>query len=194
MSQYESRGLTATMSPESGQQSSESDVVTQAQQQVQEKAQQVTSQAGDKVREQVGHRSTQAGEQIQSVGEALRSSGNQLREQGKEGPAKVVDGAAGRIDSLSSYLRDSDADRILDDVESWVRRRPWAAAGIGFLAGFLGSRFLKASSSNRYESQYGDRSQRYPHYGMTRHELPVPEGSLGYPETPAGYESRPGAM
>ena len=194
MSQYESHGPTATMPPESAQQSSESGVVAQAQQQVQEKAQQVKSQASDKVREQVDERSTQAGEQIQSVGEALRTSGSQLREQGKEGPAKVVDGAAGRVDSLAGYLRDSDADRMLNDIESWVRRRPWSAAGIGFLAGFLGSRFLKASSSNRYESQFDGRSEAYPRYGMTRPELPVPQAPVGHAEPPAGYEARSGAL
>jgi hypothetical protein len=36
-------------------------------------------------------------------------------------------------------------------VESFVRRRPWLAAGTGMFVGFLASRFLKASGDRRYE-------------------------------------------
>ena len=53
--------------------------------------------------------------------------------------------------SYSSYLRDSNSDRILSDVESWARSRPWVAAAAGALVGFAASRFLKASSRRRYE-------------------------------------------
>ena len=126
-------------------------VVEQAGQQVKEKAGELKSQAGDRVREQLDERSTQAGEQVRAMSSALRSSGEQLRAEGHETPAKVIDGTAERVDRLGSYLRDADSNRILADIEGWARKRPWVAAAAGTLVGFAASRFLKASSSRRYE-------------------------------------------
>lgn len=129
----------------------ETSAVAQAGQQVQEKAGQLKSQAGDRLREQVDERSTQAGEQVGAVSQALRSSGEQLRSEGHDTPAKLVDGAAERVDRIGSYLRDSNSNRMLADVEGWARSRPWVAAAAGALVGFAASRFLKASSSRRYD-------------------------------------------
>ena len=129
----------------------ETSVVSQAGQQVQEKAGEVKSQVGDKLREQVDQRSTEAGEQVTAMSQALRSSGEQLRSDGNETPAKLIEGAAQRVDRIGSYLRDSDSNRILGDAESWARSRPWIAAAAGVLVGFAASRFLKASSSRRYD-------------------------------------------
>jgi ElaB/YqjD/DUF883 family membrane-anchored ribosome-binding protein len=129
----------------------ETSVVSQAGQQVQEKAGELKSQASNRIREQLDERSSQAGEQVSAVSQALRSSGEQLRNEGHETPAKLIDGAAQRVDRIGSYLRDSNSDRILNDVESWARRRPWVAAAAGALVGLAASRFLKASSSRRYE-------------------------------------------
>ncbi|MDX6487172.1 MAG: hypothetical protein QOF43_2325, partial [Gaiellaceae bacterium] len=38
------------------------------------------------------------------------------------------------------------------DVEGFARSRPWAAGGIAALLGVAASRFLKASSGERYAS------------------------------------------
>ena len=40
-------------------------------------------------------------------------------------------------------------------------------AGIGLLAGLAASRFLKASSEQRYESRYPRTSSRYPYSSPT---------------------------
>jgi hypothetical protein len=127
---------------------------TSAVEQVQEKAGELKSQAGDRVREQVDERSTQAGEQAQAMTQALRSRSEHLRSEGHDTPAKLIDGAADRVDRLGSYLRDSDSNRLLNDAEGWARSRPWVAAAAGALVGFAASRFLKASSSRRYEQQF----------------------------------------
>ncbi len=120
--------------------------------QAQEKAQQATGQARDKVREQVDQRSTQAGEQVRTQADDIRTVGQQLREQGKDQPAKIAEQAADRAESLGSYLQDSDADRIIRDLEDFGRRQPLAVAAAGLALGFAASRFLKASSSQRYQS------------------------------------------
>ena len=120
--------------------------------QAQEKAQQATGQAKDKIREQVDSRSTEAGEQVSTTADDIRTVGQQLREQGKEQPAKIAEQAADRAERLGSYLKDSDADRILGDIEDFGRRQPLAVAAAGLALGFVASRFLKSSSSDRYRS------------------------------------------
>jgi ElaB/YqjD/DUF883 family membrane-anchored ribosome-binding protein len=135
-----------TAAPEDG----DSGMVSQVQQQVQEKAKDVKGQAAEKVREQLDSRSTDFGDQVQSLAQALRRSAEQLDQDGKSGPAGIARQAAGHADRLGSYLKSSSSDRFLDDVESFARNRPWAAGGIGALVGLAASRFLKASSGERY--------------------------------------------
>jgi len=125
----------------------------QAADQAKEKAQEAKSKASDKVREQVDQRSTQAGEQVTGTASDLRSVGEQLREQGKDTPAKLAEQAAERTERLGGYLRESDADRILGDVEDFARRQPWAVVAGGIALGFAASRFIKASSSERYQAR-----------------------------------------
>ena len=121
--------------------------------QAQEKAQEAKSQASGKLREQIDQRSSQAGEQVSTTAQDVRSVGEQLRQQGKEQPAKLAEQAADRAERLGGYLKDSDADRILRDVEDFGRRQPLAVAAAGLALGFAASRFLKASSTTRYQSR-----------------------------------------
>jgi hypothetical protein len=127
--------------------------LAQAGDQAQEKAQEIAGQARGRAREQIDQRSTQAGEQLSSIAQAIRKSGEELRGQDQHGPARAVDRASEQAERLSAYLKDSDADRILRDAEDLARRQPWALAAGAFILGLLGSRFIKASSSRRYEEQ-----------------------------------------
>jgi hypothetical protein len=132
----------------------------QAQQKVQEKAQEVRGQVSSRVREQVDTRSTQVGEQITSVADAMRRTGQSLRDEGNDAPAKITDAVAERANRLGGYLRESDADAILRDVENLARRQPWLFAAGGLALGLVASRFLKASSGGRYRSQNAGSSSR----------------------------------
>jgi hypothetical protein len=122
-------------------------------QQAAEKGREAADQARGRARDQVDQRSTQAGEQLGSVAGDARTVGEELRKQGKEQPAKLAEQAADRVEQVGSYLRDSDADTILRDVEDFGRRQPLAVAAGGFVIGLLASRFLKASSSDRYHGR-----------------------------------------
>jgi hypothetical protein len=125
----------------------------QAKEQAKEKAQQAAGQARSTLRDQVDQRSTQAGEKVGTFATDVRSVGQQLREQGKDQPAKLADQAADRAERLGGYLRDNDADRILGDVEDFGRRQPWVVIAGGVALGLVASRFLKASSTRRYEQR-----------------------------------------
>jgi hypothetical protein len=120
--------------------------------QAQAKAEEVAGQAKGQLRTQVDQRSTDAGERVTSTAGDVSAVGEELRKQGKDRPARLADQAAERTERLGKYLTESDADRILRDVEDFGRRQPWAIAAGGLALGFLGSRFLKASSQRRYES------------------------------------------
>ena len=120
----------------------------------QDKAQGALGQARSRLRDQIDQRSTQAGEQVQSTAQDVRSMAEQLRGQGKDTPARVAEQVADRAESFGSYLRDADGERLLRDVEDVARRQPWLVAAGGLALGFAASRFLKASSSRRYESGY----------------------------------------
>jgi hypothetical protein len=119
--------------------------------QAKEKAQEGAQQAKRTVRDQVDQRSTEAGERVGSTAQDIRSVSDELRKQGKEQPAKLAEQAAQRAESLGDYLKRSDGDTILRDVEDFGRRQPWAVVAGGIALGFAASRFLKASSSRRSE-------------------------------------------
>jgi len=129
------------------------DQVRQVGQQAAEKGREAAGAARGRAREQVDQRSTQAGEQLSTVAQDARTVAEQLRSQGKEQPAKLAEQAAERVERVGSYLKDSDSDRILSDVEDFGRRQPLAVAAGGFVIGLLASRFLKASSSDRYHGR-----------------------------------------
>jgi hypothetical protein len=127
----------------------------QAKEKAQEKAQEAKGQAATRVREQVDTRSTQAGEQVSSTASDIRSVADTLREQGKDQPAKLAEQAAQRAETLGDYLQRSDGDTILQDLEDFGRKQPWAVIAGGVVLGFAASRFLKASSSRRYDQRSG---------------------------------------
>jgi hypothetical protein len=150
-----------------------------AKEQVQEKAQVAQEKLGEttetmraRMREQVDQRSTQAGGQVRSTAQALRSTSERLREDGQEGPAKAAERAADQAEKIGGWLEQSDADRILHDVEDFGRRQPLAVAAIGLAAGFAVSRFLKASSRSRYQLSGGydawERRRNPPYPGEAR--------------------------
>jgi len=155
--------------------------------QAKEKAQEGAQQAKRSLRDQVDQRSTTAGERVSSMAGDARSVADELRSQGKEQPAKLAEQAAQRAESLGDYLQRADGDKILRDVEDFGRQRPWAVIAGGLALGFAASRFLKASSSRRYESNH-ESSRNLPAW---RGDV-APAGGLttGAPTTRTGLDPR----
>jgi uncharacterized membrane-anchored protein YhcB (DUF1043 family) len=163
--------------------------------QAQEQAQNAMGKAQDTMREQLDTRSTEAGEKVAGTASDLRSVGEELRNQGKETPAKLADKAAERTEQVGSYLRDSDSDKLLEDIEDFGRRQPLAVLAGGMVVGMLAARFLKASSRNRYQSRYGSSSSqtvsspreiqsRTPAYGGTPAAAPTATPPVATPQVP----------
>ena len=142
--------------------------------QAKEKAQQAAGQARSALRSQVDQRSTEAGQRARGFASDARTIGDQLRQQGKDQPAKLADQAADRAERLGDYLRRSDADRILQDIEDFGRRQPWAVIAGGAALGLIASRFLKASSSSRYEQRRAQLPSRTSPTAPPRTYQPAP--------------------
>jgi hypothetical protein len=141
--------------------------------QIQEQAQDVRGKAREQLTQQLTTRSSDAGEQVRSLADAFRRTGHQLRGEGNDQPAEVIDQIATRGESLARYLEEANGDRMLRDLEGFGRRQPWLFTGGALIAGFFASRFLKASSTRRYE-QNGSMN------GMTRsQQLPPPSYDRG---------------
>ena len=121
-------------------------------QQVQEKAVELTGHAGSRVRSEIDNRTTQAGTQLQTTASAMRRTGQSLREEGKQTEAKLIDAVADRAERLGGYMTDVNADHLLRDVEDFGRKQPWLLAFGSAAIGFFASRFMKASSSQRFAS------------------------------------------
>ena len=118
--------------------------------QAKERAQDLQGRATRQVRSQIDTHSTRIGDHVSSFGHALRAAGDRLDSEGNSSGSDAANRAAEQADRLASYLRDSDSDRLLADAERFARMRPWAAGGLGLVAGFVAARFLKASSEGRY--------------------------------------------
>jgi hypothetical protein len=121
----------------------------------QDKAKGALGQARGRLSDQVDQRSTQAGERISGSAADVRSIADELRRQGKDAPATIAEQVAGQADRVGDYLKGASGDRLLRDVEDLARRQPLLVAAGGLVLGFAASRFMKASSSRRYQSGFG---------------------------------------
>jgi hypothetical protein len=130
------------------------DQVKEKAQVAQDKARGAMGQARGRISDQVDQRSTQAGERIAGTASDVRSIADELRSQGKDTPANLAEQVASQADRVGDYLKGASGDRILRDAEDFARRQPMLVAAAGLALGFAASRFLKASSSRRYESGY----------------------------------------
>jgi hypothetical protein len=153
--------MTSTMRPGEETQS----LADQAKEHAQDTAREVKGQTREQLRSQLDDRSTQVGEQAASTARAMHRASSQLREEGNERAAGLIDAVADRGQRLGEYLRGADGEQLLRDVEAFARRQPWLMVGGSAVAGFLGSRFVKASSHGRYQAQHGGAGANngYPH-------------------------------
>jgi uncharacterized coiled-coil protein SlyX len=123
--------------------------------QAQEKAQQAAGQVQDKLRAQLDQRVTHLSDQVGEQASGLRTVGETLHEQGTDGPAKLADQLAAYAEKVARYLQEKDSGAVLSDAEDLGRRQPWAVAAGGVALGLAASRFLKASSRQRYQRSPG---------------------------------------
>lgn len=84
---------------------------------------------------------------LQSTGSAIRQAGQGLREQGQQGLSELADQGATKVDSFSSYLRETDGQALIGKAQETARKQPVLIAGAGFTLAFIAARFLRGSGS-----------------------------------------------
>jgi hypothetical protein len=165
------------------------DQVREKAQVAQDKARAGLGQARGRFSDQVDQRSTQAGERIAGTASDVRSIAEELRNQGKDAPANLAEQVANQADRVGDYLKGASGDRILRDVEDFARRQPMVVAAAGLALGFAASRFLKASSSRRYQSGYqGSSGDGYGRTSTSRYDTRTYDAGTAY-GTGARYET-----
>ena len=145
--------------------------------QVKQTGGQVVDQAKQAVTGQVSDKKDQAADGLDAVADSLRQTGEQMRGQNVGPLVGVASAAADQIETLSGYLRDTDVNELIRDVEDFARRQPILFLSGAFALGLLGARFLKSSTPEpewNGEDQFGEY-----HYD--------PQGSYGYRSSGASY-------
>lgn len=118
-------------------------------------AQDAVAQSKSFLTKQLDERSTQIGERVGATADDLRRIGTELQSStGVGGAAALANRGADYIERIGTYLRESNGDELIADLEDFARERPWAIAGAAVVAGLAASRFVKSSSIRRYRS-YG---------------------------------------
>lgn len=93
-----------------------------------------------------------AAEQLESVAHALHGSAERLGSEHLDAAGRTLGYAADRIGTLGRRLRTRDVDALLHDATDVARRAPVTFFAGTVVAGFLLSRFLKASAQ-RHEAR-----------------------------------------
>ena len=108
-------------------------------------AQSATRQAQEAGRDFIYEQRENLAQRVDQYTEAMRSACDKLRsEEGNvlAGPAqKAVD----QLERMSGYLREKQIPDVLDDLESYARRKPEVVFGGLFVVGLAAARFFKAS-------------------------------------------------
>jgi len=112
-------------------------------------AQQKVGQTVDQVREagksQLGSQKERVAGSVDSFARALRETSKQLKQSDDTPVAEYIEGAAERVEQLSSHLRQRSVDELIGDAESFARRQPALFLGGAFFLGAMAARFLKSS-------------------------------------------------
>lgn len=156
----------------------------------------------DRSVEAVHERKDAAASEVGTIAAAIRSASDKLRDENDEGIASYVDSAADAVDSLASYVGDSDFTDFYYDAQSWAKRHPALFLSGIAVVGFAAARFFKASDERDWETRYGSYGDEHlpqPRYddlanryggGSTGARTRGYGGATGTP-TPAGIRVAP---
>jgi ElaB/YqjD/DUF883 family membrane-anchored ribosome-binding protein len=123
---------------------------------VRAKAGEIRAEAGARARTAAEEGKAKAAETLSSVSEAARNAADKLKGTKAEPFSGYVESAADSISGLASKIDSRSVDDLVDDVREMVRRSPVIAIGAAALAGFVISRFLKATTRETYSRRYSD--------------------------------------
>src|SRR5688500_10568347 len=112
-----------------------------------------------KVKERVAltveQRKEDASGSLQQIAQALHDVSRSLDQNGLSGVSHLSDRAAGQVERTADYLRRRDFDGLVRDTRDMARRHPELFVGGALLAGVLLGRFLRSSTPEPENDEYG---------------------------------------
>ena len=116
----------------------------------------IVSQVQQQATSQINEKKKSAADDLSKVADAVKQFGQSLTGE-QSGPiaryaAEYGDKAAQNIQRFTTYIREQDPKQLLDDVQSFGRRRPALLLGGAFLLGLAGARLIKSSMNAASQS------------------------------------------
>ena len=100
------------------------------------------------VRSRIESRRKDAALTLSTVATTLLQSGSHLRDDQQDMAGEYVERAAKQIERAAQYVERADLGEMVDNLETFARRRPAMFVGAAFALGLLGARFIKSSRRN----------------------------------------------
>jgi hypothetical protein len=126
-----------------------SSTVQQAGQAARDQASAVWNDTKDSARSVLGDQQKAAASGLGQFAGALRKAAREMGDGGEQAPmSRMIESAADGLERFSGTLRERDLDGLMRDVESFARRQPIVFFGAAIAAGFLATRFMKATRPN----------------------------------------------
>ena len=110
------------------------------------------TEASTKARSAAEEGKTKAAETLGSVSHVTREAADKLKGTQAEPLANIINSAADSVESFAHRMREKSVDDIIDDTRELVRRSPVLVIAVAAAAGFIVSRFLKASRGSDTEA------------------------------------------
>ena len=136
-------------------------------------------------------------QKVQNYAEAVRKASKRLRDEEGNILAEPAQKAAEQLERMSTYLRDKEPADLLDDLESFTRRRPEVVFGGLFVIGLVAARFFKASSRRASDAgtpHFLGRDVGSPDFAQTNEALPAPQNFPTAVATPLPGSTTPPAV
>lgn len=111
-----------------------------------QEAQQVAGRFRDQAGNALGAGKVQVAEQIGGLARALKASSNQLRRDDLGGLADLSDALAEQVEAVQGYLSERSGEALLDDLQTFARRRRGLFVGSLLVAGLLTARFAQSQT------------------------------------------------
>ena len=113
--------------------------------QIKTTAQSAAREAQDVGRDFIGEQKEILAQKVDQYTQALRVASERLGSDEGNMLAEPAQKAADRLERMSGYLREKQLPDVLEDLESYARRRPEVVFGGLFVVGLAAARFFKAS-------------------------------------------------
>lgn len=137
---------------------------------VKEQAGEFAGRATEQGKSMLARQKDTAGERLESVANTLHQTADRLGQDTAPAVGRVVGYAAERLETMGRELKTRDVDALLHDATALARRSPGTFVAGTVVAGFLLSRFLKASA-HRHEARGA--------------AMPASSDPVGMPSSPA---------